>query len=105
MLCVDADTLAGDNFESIDRVCSSAAEEANIGSAGIDPALLHLTRYRGAANIVVLLDHHDVQPGLCQVGSVGQAVMARADDNCVVFFHCNAVIAESHAPRYAPVHR
>ena len=82
-----------------------AQHTANVGSARIYPALLHLSRYRRTTNIVVLLNHDDIEPGLCQVGGIGQTVMARADDNCVVFFHCNLVIAESHAPRYAPARR
>jgi hypothetical protein len=34
MLLADVDTLAGDNFESIDRVCSSQSEEAALLTAG-----------------------------------------------------------------------
>jgi hypothetical protein len=34
MLLADADTLAGDNFESIDRVCSSQSEESALLTAG-----------------------------------------------------------------------
>ncbi len=60
---------------------------ADIGATGIGPALVHLPRNRCAADVVVLFQHDDVEPGLCEVRGVCQAVMTCADDNGVVVFH------------------
>ena len=64
-----------------------AHHAADVGAAGIHPAFVHLPGYSRAADIVILLKHDDVEPGLGQVGGVGQTVMACADDDGVVVAH------------------
>lgn len=44
MLLTDVDTLAGDNVESIDRVCSSLSEEANAGITAGDADIFGIDR-------------------------------------------------------------
>jgi hypothetical protein len=64
-----------------------AQHAANIGGARIDPALMHLARCGCAANVVIFFKDDNVQPGLRQVGGIGQTVVARADDDGVVLLH------------------
>lgn len=55
-LLKDADTLAGNNFESIDRVCSSQAEEAAFNTAG-DCDIYGFDR-SAAATLDAYVDHN-----------------------------------------------
>ena len=52
------------------------------------PALVHFPRDCCTANVIILLQHDNIQPGFCQVGSVGQAIVTCADDDRVVCIQC-----------------
>ena len=66
-----------------------AHHAAHVGAVGVGEALVQLPGHRRAADVVVPLQHHHLQPGLGEIGRIGQAVVAGADDDGVVGGHCS----------------
>ncbi len=61
-------------------------QAADVGTVGVFPVLaVGLQAYRGAADVVVFLHHQGFQARLTQECAIGQAVVACADDNRLVF--------------------
>ena len=87
----DGDAAAvGHDLQAVARELEVAEElgpeqAAHVGAVRVDPALLDLAADRGAADPGHALDHEHLEPGSREIGGVGQAVVARADDDRVVF--------------------
>ena len=62
-----------------------AQQAAHVGAVRVHPAFLDLAADGRAADPGHALDHEHLEPGAREIGGVGQAVVARADDDRVVF--------------------
>ena len=63
-------------------------QAAHVGSVGIDPVLVHFPAGSGSAKVLVFLHHQDIQSCHGEVCTIGQAVVARSDDDRIIF-HCH----------------
>ena len=89
-------------------------QAAHVGAVGVSPAPVQFAADGGAADIGIALQHRDIQAGLGQVGSVGQAIVAGADHDGVIFFQgylrrqtgCRDQVERARAchARMGPVH-
>ena len=64
-----------------------AHHAADVGAARVVPARLQFPSDSGAANIVVFFQHHDVESGPGEIGCIGQAIVARTDNDGIVALH------------------
>ena len=64
-----------------------AQQARNVGAVGVIPTLIELTTDRRTANMWVALQHSDFESRLGKVGRIGQPVVARPDNDGVVFIH------------------
>ena len=78
----DLQAVAGE-FEVAEQLRPQQA--ADVGAVRVHPALLDLAADGCAADPGIALDDEHLEPGPREVGGVGQAVVARADDDRVVF--------------------
>ena len=66
-----------------------AQQAAHVGAIGISPPLVQLTTDRCPADIIVSFQHRHVQPGLGQVGGVGEAIVASTYHDRIILLHGN----------------
>ena len=62
-------------------------QAAHVGAVRVDPALLDLAADRRAADPRVALEHQHLEAGAREIGGIGQAVVAGADDDGIVALH------------------
>jgi len=80
-----------------------AQQAAHIRAVGIHPAFLELPAHCGAADPRIALENENLEPGTGEIGGIGQAVVARADDDGVVVTGvCHVRSRSTRAVRRAP---
>ena len=103
-------TAIGHDLQSVARQLQVAEDlrsqqAANVRAVRVDPPFLNLTADRCTADPRVTLEHQHLEPGAREVGGVRQAVVAGADDDCIVGRHAAGAFiprnarVRSHVPR------
>ncbi len=76
-----------------------AQQAAHVGAVRVHPVLVQVAADRRAADVVVLLDAHDVEAGLREEGGRRQAVVACADDDGIIGLHSRSSSFRIHSPQ------
>ena len=59
-----------------------------IGAVGIPPTLVEFSADSRAADVRIALQHGHFKPRFGEISPIGEAVMARTNDDRVVLVHC-----------------